>query len=68
MRQCSDVVGTLPDRAPTVRLVGVVLAEQHEEWQVTRRYMSTEALEKAMQPSAIASELEEGVVPLLMAS
>ena len=68
IRRRSDVVGIFPDRASIIRLVGSVLAEQHDEWQVARRYMSQESLAKAMEPPAIHAELEEGVVPLLMAS
>lgn len=57
IRRKIDVVSIFPDRPSLIGLVGLLLIEQHEEWQVGRKYFSKESMNKVLDPTGITYSL-----------
>ena len=52
-------MGIFPDRGALIRLVGAVLAEQHDEWAASRRYLGLDVLSKSQAINDTPTEQED---------
>jgi putative transposase len=57
VKRRADVVGILPGESGIIRLIGAVLLEQNDEWQLQHRYMQLEAMAELLTPPLIEGEV-----------
>src|SRR3712207_6869187 len=60
VKRRADVVGIFPSEPSIVRLIGAVLLEANDEWQLQHRYMQVEAMAELASPAA---ETEPALIP-----
>jgi putative transposase len=67
IRRRTDVVGIFPSRDALIRLVGAVLAEQHDEWTEMRRYIGVDVLAKSRAVNDTPDTTTEVTLPAITA-
>ena len=50
VKRRADVVGIFPNEGAIVRLIGAVLLEANDEWQLQHRYLQTEPMAELTPP------------------
>ncbi len=60
VKRRADVVGIFPSESSILRLIGAVLLEANDEWQLQHRYMQIEGMAEVMPPLI---EIEADVTP-----
>ena len=51
VKRRADVVGIFPSEQSILRLIGAVLLEQNDEWQLQHRYMQAEGMARLVPPT-----------------
>ena len=57
VKRRADVVGIFPNEDSIVRLIGAVLLEANDEWQLQHRYMQIEGMAELDAPAAETQSL-----------
>ena len=58
VKRRADVVGIFPCEASILGLIGAVLLEQNDEWQLQHRYMGVEAMGEMLNPAPTNETLQ----------
>ena len=69
IRRRTDVVGIFPNRESITRLIGAVLAEQHDEWAEQRRYLGLDVLARCravLNPTDTSTSPEGAAIDTVM--